>query len=211
MSVPTTTSGSATQPKHDIHKFRSITHLTDSNWVIHKFEQKAALQERDLWDVTTGVVDEPSDKKSDEWRLWHSKDVSAMAQIIQNLSADIQPLVHDAKTSVDAWQALKDEFESQNLDVRTCSLSPLIVLATAMAIAGLPTNLSHARRCLPIPFRFGPSVLPSVLCSSSSAERPLPARPKCHRPTLPLSHGVIQSPTHESAGGRSFSVSLLPR
>jgi hypothetical protein len=104
------------QMKHDIHKFRAVTRLTDSNWVIHKFEQVAAMQERDLWDVVSGVDKEPKDKKSEEWQIWHSKDVSARAQIIQNLSPEIQPAIYETTTSAQAWQALRDDFESSNLN-----------------------------------------------------------------------------------------------
>jgi hypothetical protein len=105
------------QPKHDIHKFRSVTHLTDDNWVTHKFEQIAALEERGLFAVVTGEEKEP-DKKVDPdlHRLWRDKDVSAKAQIIQNLSKEVQPIVYDCSTAAEVWKALRDEFESSNLD-----------------------------------------------------------------------------------------------
>jgi len=102
------------QPKHDIHKFRAVTHLTDDNWITHKFEQEAALEERGLLDVVEGKEVEPLD--TDKKRLWKDKDISAKAQIIQNLTKEVQPIVYDCKTSAEAWKALKDEFESKNLD-----------------------------------------------------------------------------------------------
>src|ERR1700754_5216229 len=103
------------QAKHDIHKFRSVTHLTLENWVTHKFEQTAALRERGLFDVVEGKLAEP-DQKSDPvaYRTWEDKDVSARAQIIQNLSSKVQPIVYETTTAAQAWKALKDEFESQN-------------------------------------------------------------------------------------------------
>ena len=41
------------QMKHNIHKFRNVTKLTTENWVVHKFEQIAALRDRvaDVWFV----------------------------------------------------------------------------------------------------------------------------------------------------------------
>jgi hypothetical protein len=105
------------QPKHDIHKFRSVTHLTDENWVTHKFEQIAALEERGLYAVVMGEEKMP-DKSLEPvaYQLWKDKDVSAKAQIIQNLSKEVQPNVYDCATSAEAWTALRNEYESQNLD-----------------------------------------------------------------------------------------------
>ena len=102
------------QPKHDIHKFRAVTHLTDDNWITHKFEQEAALEECGLLDVVEGKEIEPSD--TDKKRLWKDKDISAKAQIIQNLTKEVQPIVYNCKMSAEAWKALKDEYESKNLD-----------------------------------------------------------------------------------------------
>src|ERR1700744_2552763 len=115
-----TTTAAPTQMKHDIHKFRKVTHLTDENWITFKFEIKAALQERGLWEVVDGTTDEkkgPNQSKGpDGFRRWKDQNASARAQIIQNLSPEVQPIVHDADTSADVWQALKDEYESDNLD-----------------------------------------------------------------------------------------------
>jgi hypothetical protein len=60
--------------------------LTDENWVTHKFEQMAAFGERGLTEVATGIEKEP-DQKADPtgWKLFKDKDLSARAQIIQNL------------------------------------------------------------------------------------------------------------------------------
>ena len=120
--APTTSSAqtgtllSITSHKWDVHKFRNITHLTDENWFTHKFEQVTALEERGLWGVTEGTDKEPSNKSTPDWALWKDMDVSARAQIIQNLSSDTQPLVYGTTTAKEAWQNLKDEFESANLD-----------------------------------------------------------------------------------------------
>jgi transposase InsO family protein len=106
------------QPKHDIHKFRSVTHLTDQNWVTHKFEQIAALEERGLYEVVTGEEKMPNKSLEPEaYRLWKDKDVSAKAQIIQNLSKEVQPIVYEfSTTSAEVWKALRNEYESSNLD-----------------------------------------------------------------------------------------------
>jgi len=103
------------QLKHDIHKFHSITSLTDENWVQFKFELLAALEEHGLYDVVNGDIAEPI-QSDPSWRAWKDKDISAKAQIIQNVSKDVQPTVYNCKTSVEVWNALKDEFESKNLD-----------------------------------------------------------------------------------------------
>jgi hypothetical protein len=88
-------------PKHDVHKFCSVTKLTDENWVTHKFEQEAALQERGLYEVVNGDDKEP-DKSKDPtaYKAWRDKDVSAKVQIIQNLSKEVQPIVYGCNTSV---------------------------------------------------------------------------------------------------------------
>jgi hypothetical protein len=115
--LPGTTSQTRIIPKHDVHKFRPVTHLTDDNWVQHKFEQVAALEERGLYDVVTGNDAKPDEKlELEEFRLWKDKDVSAKAQIIQNLSREVQPIVFGCSTSKEVWQALRDEYESSNLD-----------------------------------------------------------------------------------------------
>jgi hypothetical protein len=105
------------QPKHDVHKFRAVSKLTDENWVNHKFEQIAALEECGLLQVVDGTSIAP-DPKADAtgYLKWKDKDVSAKAQIIQNLSKDVQPIVYDCKTAFDVWKVLKNEFESTNLD-----------------------------------------------------------------------------------------------
>ena len=122
-NVPTTTTQPGTSAaipttphKWDTHKFRNITHLTDENWFTHKFEQITALEERGLWGITDGIETEPKDKSTADWSLWRDKDVSARAQIIQNLSPETQPLVYGTTSAKEAWQSLKDEFESANLD-----------------------------------------------------------------------------------------------
>jgi hypothetical protein len=103
--------------KHDIHKFRTVTKLTDENWIEFKFEIIAALAERDLLDVVTGKFAKPNDVSDPKlYAIWNDKDVSANAQLIQNISKDVQPIVYDCKTSAEVWSALKDEFESKNLD-----------------------------------------------------------------------------------------------
>jgi len=117
-SIPTTpTVTTSSPPKHDIHKFRAVTHLTDDNWVTHKFEQVAALEERGLYEVVTGDEGMPDKEKDPSaYRLWKDKDVSAKVQIIQNLSKEVQPIAHDYTTSAEVWRALRNEFESSNLD-----------------------------------------------------------------------------------------------
>jgi hypothetical protein len=115
--APATTTTISHQPKHDIHKFCAVTHLTDENWVTHKFEQLAAFKECGLEEVATSIEKELGIKTNPvRWRLWKDKDISAQAQIIQNLSKEVQPNVFDTKTVAEAWQALKDEYESSNLD-----------------------------------------------------------------------------------------------
>ena len=70
-----------------------VTSLTDENWVTHKFEQIATLEEHGLYEVVTGKEVEPnSTTDTDKWKLWKDKDVSAKAQIIQNISKEVQPL-----------------------------------------------------------------------------------------------------------------------
>ncbi len=44
------------------------------------------------------------------------QDTSARAQIIQNITADVQPLVFDCIDAASTWKALLDEYESKNLD-----------------------------------------------------------------------------------------------
>jgi transposase InsO family protein len=115
--LPGTTPQTRTTPKHDIHKFRTVTHLTDDNWVQHKFEQIAALEERGLYNVVLGKEEKPDEELDPEaFKLWKDKDVSAKAQIIQNLSREVQPIVFNCNTSKEVWQALRDEYESSNLD-----------------------------------------------------------------------------------------------
>ena len=104
------------QPKHDIHKFRTVTQLTDQNWIRFKFEILAALDERALKDIFLGNEKEPLQSDITSWSLWHDKDVSARTQIIQNLSEDIQPSVFSCTTSSAVWNTLHEEYESSNLD-----------------------------------------------------------------------------------------------
>jgi hypothetical protein len=107
-----------TQPKHDIHKFCSVTHLTDQNWVMHKFEQIAALEECGLYKVVIGeekMLDKSLELEA--YCLWKDKDLSAKAQIIQNLSKEVQPIVYEfSTTSAEVWKALQNEYELSNLD-----------------------------------------------------------------------------------------------
>jgi hypothetical protein len=89
-------------PKHDVHKFRKVTHLMEDNWVQFKFEINAALDERALKEEVEGKESEPNKiKEIEKWNLWHDKDVSAKAQIIQNLSKEVQPIVFDCKSSAE--------------------------------------------------------------------------------------------------------------
>jgi hypothetical protein len=106
------------QPKHDIHKFHLVTHIMGQNWVMHKFEQIAALEECSLYEVITGeekMLDRNLEPEA--YQLWKDKDVSAKAQIIQNLSKEVQPIVYEfSTTSAEAWKALRNKYESLNLD-----------------------------------------------------------------------------------------------
>jgi hypothetical protein len=105
-----------TQAKHDIHKFRQVTKLTDENWITFKFEMMAALEEQGLLEVVEDTEPKPADWDKSGQRSWKDRDVCAKAQIIQNLSSEIQPIVYGCKTSAAIWKALLDEFESKNLD-----------------------------------------------------------------------------------------------
>ena len=77
--------------------------LTDGDWVTHKFEQMAAFGECGLTEVVTNNDYEPDKEvKPTDWRLWKDKDLSARAQITQNLSKEVQPIVFDTKTTHEA-------------------------------------------------------------------------------------------------------------
>jgi hypothetical protein len=108
----------------------------EDNWVQFKFEINAALDKRVLKEVVEETEKEPDKKKDiDSWKLWHDKDVSAKAQIIQNLSKEVQPIIFDCKTSTEVWQALRDEYESSDLDkiANVC-----LVYDTAAYVEGTP-------------------------------------------------------------------------
>jgi hypothetical protein len=98
------------QHKHDIHKFRTITKLAEDNWVSFKFEARAALEERALWEVTTEDLKPDKKVSPDAYRIWKDQDISAKAQIIQNLTKDVQPLLFDCESAYDVWKALQDEY-----------------------------------------------------------------------------------------------------
>ena len=70
----------------------------------HKFEQVAALEERGLYEVVLGKEKMPDQTLDpDEYRLWKDKDTSAKAQLIQNLSKEVQPIVFDCSSSAGVW------------------------------------------------------------------------------------------------------------
>jgi hypothetical protein len=102
--------------KHNIHKIRTISPLKDDNWVTWKFEFIAALGERGLKEVV--LEDCMPDRNADAaaFLIWQDQDESARAQIIHNLSPEVQPLVYDCANSHEMWEALRKEYESTNLD-----------------------------------------------------------------------------------------------
>ncbi|KAL0267069.1 UNVERIFIED_CONTAM: hypothetical protein PYX00_009436 [Menopon gallinae] len=86
----------------------SVEKLSESNYKSWKIQMKSVLIINDLWPYVDGSVPEPTSEKE----LWTKKDSKALAMICLCVSQKQLNYVENARTSKQAWDALREAFES---------------------------------------------------------------------------------------------------
>ena len=92
-----------------------ISKFDGTNFHAWKFKMQMVLEERDLWEVTSGEVKAEHCQTSLDQATFKRKSRKAMAVICLAMEDSQLPLVRSAKGAFDAWSKLEDHFEKKSL------------------------------------------------------------------------------------------------
>lgn len=82
----------------------NIEKLDDTNYDSWSFTMKAVLVHQECWNIVSGATPKPELNT----HAWESKDEKAMATIILSITPMQISFIKSCKTSIEAWNTLRD-------------------------------------------------------------------------------------------------------
>ncbi|KAG2974578.1 hypothetical protein PC118_g14432 [Phytophthora cactorum] len=92
-----------------------INKFDGTNFHTWKFKMQMVLEERELWEVTSGEVKLEHCQTAADQALFRKKSRKALAIVCLAMEDSQLPLVRSAKDAHDAWSRLKGHFEKKSL------------------------------------------------------------------------------------------------
>lgn len=105
------------ESKMNIAKVDQVQKLNSANYDTWKIQMKSILRYNGLWGYVDGSVAKPEEN----YQAWTTNDEKALDSIILSVQPDQYNYVKRAETSADAWQVLKEKYESKS-PMRQCVL-----------------------------------------------------------------------------------------
>ena len=93
----------------------SIERLSGENWSTWKFQMKHLLLAKDLWNITQGTEQLSATVNEAAIAEFNSRSQKALSTIVMSISPAQLYLITSCESAKDAWDNLKQQFESNTL------------------------------------------------------------------------------------------------